>query len=146
LQRMFIILSLGCLTLAGSLWAEEGNAEFASGPAGVATPVSDFDSTDRDANGMISVEEFRNRMTKVFFELDSDGDGILQEDEFSAVLIAPQHELADSDGDKAISHREFMGHTILLFESVDSDEDGHFTKEELAAAGHGKENRRNARS
>ncbi len=140
MQRIFIILALGCLALAGGLGAEEGSAEFATAPAGEATPVSDFESTDRDADGRISMEEFRNRMTKVFFELDSNGDGILQEGEFSAVLVAPHHELADSDDDKAISHGEFIGHTLLLFETVDSDTDGHFTEEELAAAGHGEEN------
>jgi hypothetical protein len=140
LQKLYMTIVLGCLALAGGLWAEDGSVEFATAPAGEATPVSDFESADRDADGRISMEEFRNRMTKVFFELDSDGDGLLREDEFSAVLVAPHHELADSDQDKAISHREFIGHTLLLFETVDSDADGHFTKEELEVAGHGEEN------
>ena len=137
MQKLLLVLTIsGCLALTGSLAAEEEDHAVATAPAGEATPVAHYESADRDANGKISVEEFRNRMTKVFFELDANGDGALQEDEFSSVLIAPHHEIADGDGDKAISHKEFMGHTIYLFETVDSDADGHFTKEELAAAGH----------
>lgn len=141
MQKLSVILVVGCVALGTSLWAQEDDVEFSSSAAGTATPVSTFESADRDADGKISMEEFRNRMTKVFFELDADGDGVLQESEFSQVLVAPHHELADSDSSNTVSHKEFMGHTILLFETVDTNGDGHFTKEELAAAGHEKEDR-----
>ncbi len=137
MQKLFFVLTLaGCLGLTGSLAAEEDDHAVATAPAEAATPASHYESADRNADGKISVEEFRNRMTKVFFELDANGDGVLQEEESSAVLIAPHHEAADGDGDKTISHEEFMGHTVFLFDTVDSDADGHFTEEDLAAAGY----------
>jgi Ca2+-binding EF-hand superfamily protein len=80
-------------------------------------------------------------MTKVFFEFDANGDGVLQAEEFSEVLVAPHHELADSDRDEILSDREFMAHIGVLFESVDSDADGHITKQELVEAGHEEEDR-----
>lgn len=141
MHRVMVMLSVGATLLAVSLRAEEEPGEFASAPAGPARVVPHFESVDRDADGQISMEEFRNRMTKVFFELDLDGDGHLQEDEYSEVLIAPHHELADADDSKTLSHREFMAQTAVLFEIVDSDDDRHFTKEELAAAGHEEEDR-----
>lgn len=140
MHKPFVILVIGSLALAVSLPAN-AEVEYPTAPAGSPNPVSNFDSTDRDADSKISMEEFRNRMTKVFFELDVDGDGVLQENEFSEVLIAPHHEIADSDDSDTLSHREFMGHTAVLFQTVDTDADGHFTKDELAAAGHEEEDR-----
>lgn len=135
MQKVLTIVSFVVLASSSAVRAQDEDTEFATAPAGTPTPVSHFTSADRDADGKISVEEFRNRMTKVFFELDADGDGLLQEDELSAVLLAPHQEMADADGSKTLSHREFIGHTIFLFDSVDGDGDGHFTAEELAAAG-----------
>lgn len=140
MRNSIVIFVMAWVSLGTTLLAEE-QTEVATAQAGRATPVSDFESTDRDADGKINMEEFRNRMTKVFLELDVDGDGVLEAEEFSQVLVAPHHELADSDGSKTLSQREFIDHTTLLFEAVDSDNDGHFTKQELAEAGHEEENR-----
>lgn len=139
-MRKLIVMSLvGPLAFATTLRAEE-EFEFATAPAGAATVVSHFESTDRNADGQISMEEFRNRMTKVFFELDTDRDGALQGSEVAEVLLAEHHEDADQDTSQALSHQEFMGYTLLLFETVDSNGDGHFTREELAATGHEEDN------
>jgi len=133
------VLVFASTAIGSHLMAEE--VEVATAPAGEAVPVSDFESADRNADGKLSMEEFRNRMTKVFFEFDANGDGVLQAEEFSEVLVAPHHELADSDRDEILSDREFMAHIGVLFESVDSDADGHITKQELVEAGHEEEDR-----
>jgi Ca2+-binding EF-hand superfamily protein len=140
LHKSFLVFAMTCLAIGANLRAEE-EVEVATAPAGEAIPVSDFESTDRDADGQISREEFRNRMTKVFLELDVDGDGVLQAEEFSQVLAAPHDELADNDGSETLSQREFMDHTAALFEAVDSNNDGHLTRQELAEAGHEEKNR-----
>ena len=136
LQMMFLV---GFLVFAATLRAEE-EVDFVTAPAGATKVVSHFESTDRNADGQISMEEFRNRMTKVFFELDADRDDVLQESEVAEVLLAEHHEDADHDDSQTLSHREFMGYTLLLFETVDGNDDGHITREELAAAGHEEDN------
>ena len=140
MRKSIVIFTAACLALGTTLRAEE-EVEVATAPAGEAIPVSNFESADRDADGKLSMEEFRNRMTKVFLEHDADGDGVLDAEEFSQVLVAPHHELADSDGSKTLSQREFMDHTAVLFEAVDGDDDGHLTKQELVEAGHEEESR-----
>jgi Ca2+-binding EF-hand superfamily protein len=139
MRKLIVMLLVGPLAFAVALRAEEEVA-FVTAPAGAATVVSHFESADRNADGQISTEEFRNRMTKVFFELDADGDGLLQESELANVLLAEHHEEADQDTSQTLTLQEFMGYTLLLFETVDANGDGHITREEMAAAGHEEDN------
>ena len=131
-----VVTLLGILTLmfVGTAVAQDDGMEFSSGEAVVVTEqVSAFESSDRDADGKISFEEYRNRMTKIFFDLDANQDGALSEDELSEILIA-HREAADLDRDGLVSHREFAGHTALIFAHADSDSDGHLAAGEAQAA------------
>ncbi|MEZ5312640.1 MAG: hypothetical protein R2862_02800 [Thermoanaerobaculia bacterium] len=51
----------------------------------VLTNPEAFDASDRDADGVVSWEEYRNAITKIFFEGDSDGDGALAGDELKII-------------------------------------------------------------
>ena len=66
---------------------------------------SDFAASDRDGNGTLDSEEFRDRMVETFYLLDKNGDGHLTMDE----LPAASHQdfaAADKNGDGVLSRAE----------------------------------------
>jgi len=127
----------GLVAVSGAVLAEEGDESvFTSEEArAVREEVSAMEITDRDADGRLSYEEYRNRMVKVFVELDSEGDGALVDEELRKFAIEPHHELADRDESGDVSPDEFIGYATILFVVVDTDRDGYLTKEEVHAAG-----------
>lgn len=86
-----------------------------------------FDRMDRDGDGRLSPEEFRNAMLRVYTDLDRDGDGTLSSDE--------QPPLRDRDG-KAIERApikiaELAAAIDLMFAQVDADGDGFLSRAEF---------------
>jgi Ca2+-binding EF-hand superfamily protein len=108
---------------------------------------------DKDKNGTISPDEFREAMDKVFKEADANGDGVLQRNEIGranrALLPAgdttgqrPEPPAAniwervlaqDKDGDGKISQSEWQG-APERFKRMDKNGDGFVTQEEVRQA------------
>ncbi len=121
---------LAGLVIAGGAFAQDDGTEFSCGEATVVTATASvFDSSDRDADGKISYEEYRNRMAKMFHNLDKNLDGTLSKDELDEVMVAHQGHI-DLDANGRISDREFAGITTLIFAWADTDNDGYLTKSE----------------
>jgi len=137
MKRCLVWVFVGLLAISGVVLAETGEESvFTSEEAeAVREEVSAMTMADRDTDGRISYEEYRNRMVKVFVELDGEGDGVLVDEELAKFAIGPHHELADRDGSGDVSPDEFMGYATILFAVVDTDRDGYLTMEEFHAAG-----------
>ena len=136
MKHTFIVICTILLVTGSSVvFAQDEDTEFSTAEAQIIHwPVTAEEATDNNVDGQISAEEYRNRLTKIFFEIDADADGSLDEEEYDEVLVEPQVPIADGDSDGDISHREFMSHARALFEALDANDDGHLTPEELKAA------------
>ena len=137
MKRYLVWVCAGLLVVSGAVFAEEGDESvFTSEEAkAVRKEVSAMEITDRDTDGRLSYEEYRNQMVKVFVELDSEGDGALVDEELAKFAIEPHHELADRDESGDVSPDEFIGYVTILFAVVDADRDGYLTEGEFHAAG-----------
>jgi Ca2+-binding EF-hand superfamily protein len=85
---------------------------------------------DRNLDGKISFEEHRNAMVRRFDARDSNGDGILEGDEF------PKEWLAGADVQGAtgkVSWEKFVGELQLVFDRFDRDKNSQLDSTEIAA-------------
>ncbi len=85
---------------------------------------------DRNLDGKISFEEYRNAMVRRFDARDSNGDGMLEGDEF------PKEWLAGADVQGAtgkVSWDQFVAELQLVFDRFDRDKDGQLDAAEIAA-------------
>lgn len=136
MRQSFALLLVAMLVGGGVALAEEYEETFTIEEAtALRESFSALELVDRDADGRISYEEYRNRMVKSFVELDQDRDTVLTQEELSRFVVKPHHELADRDGDGTVTYDEFMSHATVLFAVVDENRDGYLTDEEYHAAG-----------
>lgn len=85
---------------------------------------------DRDNDGKLSFEEYRNAMTRRFHRLDADGDGFLVQKEIPKEWLAVgAADLADGK----VSAEEFASGLRPAFDGFDLDKDNSLNDEELAA-------------
>lgn len=85
---------------------------------------------DRDNDGKLSFEEYRNAMTRRFHRLDADGDGFLVQKEIPKEWLAVgAADLADGK----VSAEEFASGLRPAFDGFDLDRDNSLNNEELAA-------------
>ncbi|MGH8026568.1 MAG: EF-hand domain-containing protein [Pseudoxanthomonas sp.] len=85
---------------------------------------------DRDNDGKLSFEEYRNAMTRRFHRLDADGDGFLAQKEIPKEWLAVgAADLADGK----VSAEEFASGLRPAFDGFDLDNDNSLNNEELAA-------------
>ncbi len=85
---------------------------------------------DRNLDGKISFEEYRNAMVRRFDARDRNGDGVLEGDEF------PKEWLAGADVKGAtgkVSWEQFEGELQFVFDRFDGDKDGQLDAAEIAA-------------
>jgi Ca2+-binding EF-hand superfamily protein len=82
-----------------------------------------FATGDRNGNEKLDLEEMRNLMARVFHQLDTNDDNVLQPTEQTAV--------AAGAGDVTLS--EFMSATNAAFTAADKNGDGELSREENAA-------------
>jgi Ca2+-binding EF-hand superfamily protein len=89
--------------------------------------------SDKNDDNRLDREEYHERMTEVFFFMDTDRDGQLTISEFRAVEeVDPQRfEAADRDGNHSLSLYEFLYALHHDFEAADRNSDGTLDMEEL---------------
>jgi Ca2+-binding EF-hand superfamily protein len=89
-----------------------------------------FDQADRDGNGTIDYEEFREHMNDVFYHADDNRDGVLAGDELD-IMNKARIPASDSNGDSELELREFLNSTGADFHSADKNRDNLISEDEL---------------
>jgi len=119
----------GCaLALMTGTAANAADSQPADQP--VDTAAAMVERMDRNLDGKISFEEYRNAMVRRFDARDRNGDGVLEGDEF------PKEWLAGADVQGAIgkvSWDQFVGELQLVFDRFDGNKDGQLEAAEIAA-------------
>jgi len=96
----------------------------------VDTAQAMLDRMDRNVDGKISLEEYRNAMVRRFGARDVNDDGVLEGDEF------PKEWLAGADVQAAtgrVTFEQFAVELQLVFDHFDVDKDGQLDATEIAA-------------
>ena len=101
-------------------------------PAGkpVDTAQAMRDRMDRNVDGKISLEEYRNAMVRRFGARDVDDDGALDGDEFPKEWLAGA---AVEGATGKVSFEQFTAELPLVFDGFDADKDGQLNAAEIAA-------------
>lgn len=94
---------------------------------------SDFAASDRDGNGSLDSEEFRDRMVETFYLLDNNGDGQLTMDELPAAS-RQGFNAADQNADNRLVMKEFLIIHFFSFRAADTNGDGVLSPAEVKAA------------
>lgn len=95
----------------------------------VDTPKAMLDRMDRNVDGKISLEEYRNAMIRRFGARDRNDDGVLEGDEF------PKEWLAGADVQGAtgrVTWEQFAVELQLVFDQFDVDKDSQLDAAEIA--------------
>ena len=124
-QYIFLLLAIASLIAAGTAWAKEGQSM---------NSEEILDITDLNGDGRIDIEEYRNRVTDVYFFLDNDKDGILTVVEIQKSMpnIDPAViDKADVNGDTNITIYEFRYVLYKDFGAQDKNQDGSLDKQEM---------------
>jgi hypothetical protein len=89
-----------------------------------------FDQADRNGNGTIDYEEFREHMNDVFYHADDNRDGVLTGDELD-IMNKARIPASDSNDDSELELREFLNSTGADFRSADRNHDNLLSEDEL---------------
>ena len=89
--------------------------------------------SDKNQDGRLDREEYHQRMTEVFFFLDTNKDGSLTFDEIKVVgNVDPERFKAiDRDGNQMLSLHEYLYALHNDFDDADRDKDGTLDVQEL---------------
>jgi Ca2+-binding EF-hand superfamily protein len=126
MRTRFVLLTLTAGALAATATAQ--NAQFAG--------------ADKNGDGKITRQEFKEARAARFDTIDSDKNGALSRDEFIAaapnfrgrMLASSTFASFDKNGDGALSREEFAGGPTPGFDYADANDDGVLTADEAAAA------------
>lgn len=117
---------------AGTALILAATSVHAASPAAADQPVDTaramLERMDRNTDGKISQEEYRNAMVRRFGARDVNDDGVLEGDEF------PQEWLAGADVKRAtgkVTWEQFTAELPLVFDSFDNDKDGQLDAAEI---------------
>jgi hypothetical protein len=119
---------IGAAVLLGTVAANAASPEPAGQPVDTAQAM--LDRMDRNVDGKISFEEYRNAMVRRFGARDVNDDGVLEGDEF------PKEWLAGADVQEAtgkVTWAQFAVELQLVFDHFDVDKDGQLDATEIAA-------------
>jgi Ca2+-binding EF-hand superfamily protein len=95
-------------------------------------PKQAFQETDTNHDGSIELDEFSARLIDVFFMGDTNKDGKLSKEEYDAVVVIREDfSAADHDKDGFVSRTEFIRARLPLFQQADKNEDGVLSLEEV---------------
>ena len=114
--------------MLGTVAANAANPPQADQPVDTAQAM--LDRMDRNVDGKISFEEYRNAMIRRFGARDRNDDGVLEGDEF------PKEWLAGADVQGAtgkVTWEQFADELQLVFDQFDVDRDAQLDAGEIAA-------------
>jgi hypothetical protein len=118
----------GAALLLGTTTANAADPQPADPPVDTAKAM--LERMDRNVDGKISFEEYRNAMTRRFGARDRNDDGALEGDEF------PKEWLAGADAQAAtgkVSEEQFAVELQRVFDHFDANKDGQLDTAEIAA-------------
>jgi Ca2+-binding EF-hand superfamily protein len=121
-------LLVGAAVMLGTMTANAADPQPADQPVDTAKAM--LDRMDRNVDGKISFEEYRNAMIRRFGARDRNDDGLLEGDEF------PKEWLAGADVQGAtgkVTWEQFAAELQLVFDQFDVDKDGQLDAAEIAA-------------
>ena len=99
-------------------------------PAAADTPVASTQQLlkrmDRNNDGTVSFEEYRNAVSRRLHALDRDGDGQLQDGE-----SPPEWRVGEAGGPGVLTQSEFAAHLPTVFQEFDRNQDGQLDHDEL---------------
>ena len=96
----------------------------------VDTAQAMLDRMDRNLDGKISFEEYRNAMVRRFGARDVNDDGVLEGDEFPKEWLAGA---AVEGATGKVGFEQFTAELPLVFDGFDADKDGQLNATEIAA-------------
>ena len=121
-------LLVGAAVMLGTMTANAADPQLADQPVDTAKAM--LDRMDRNVDGKISFEEYRNAMIRRFGARDRNDDGLLEGDEF------PKEWLTGADVQGAtgkVTWEQFEAELQLVFDQFDVDKDGQLDAAEIAA-------------
>jgi hypothetical protein len=119
---------IAAAVVLGTVAANAASPKAADEPVDTAKAM--LDRMDRNVDGKISFEEYRNAMIRRFGARDRNDDGVLEGDEF------PKEWLAGADVQGAtgkVTFEQFAVELQLVFDHFDVDKDGQLDATEIAA-------------
>jgi Ca2+-binding EF-hand superfamily protein len=119
---------IGAAVLLGTVAANAVSPPPASQPVDTAQAM--LDRMDRNLDGKISLEEYRNAMVRRFGARDVNDDGVLEGDEFPKEWLAGA---AVEGATGKVSFEQFTAELPLVFDGFDADKDGQLDAAEIAA-------------
>jgi hypothetical protein len=119
---------IGATVLLGTVAANAASPPPASPPVDTAQAM--LDRMDRNLDGKISLEEYRNAMVRRFGARDVNDDGVLEGDEFPKEWLAGA---AVEGATGKVSFEQFTAELPMVFDRFDADKDGQLNAAETAA-------------
>jgi len=96
-----------------------------------------FNKADVNGDDKVSREEFKPFANKRFARFDTDGNGVVTDDEVKAHLMRrmerrQKHLMRrfDADGDGKVTQAEYGDRVATMFDVIDKNDDGAITREE----------------
>ncbi|MCP4328465.1 MAG: histidine kinase [Alphaproteobacteria bacterium] len=136
--RILVFLSI----LAVSIPPAAGQSADPPGGCDGARAAKHFDRMDANRDGRVTEDEMMQVRLTLVQRADTNGDGVLSADEFSAAGQGRQGDRAerrfvrlDADNDGAVTMAEIFAVRLAFLRRVDADGDGAMTLTELQAAG-----------
>lgn len=105
-------------------------AEPTPATAPVDTPKAMLDRMDRNQDGKISLEEYRNAMIRRFGARDHNDDGVLEGKEFPPEWLAGAGEHGATG---KVTFEQFSVELPIVFDQFDANKDGQLETGEIAA-------------
>jgi len=127
-KYFIFVLAIVSLVAANTAWSEAKQSM---------NTKAIMDLTDLDGDEKIGLEEYRDRVTDVYFFLDADKDGKLTVVEIQRSfpgLDAAVIDKADVNGDTVITIYEFRYVLYKDFDAMDKNKDGSLDQQEMKTA------------
>jgi hypothetical protein len=124
-KYIFLVLAIISLIAADTAWSE---AKQSLNSEGI------MDITDLNEDDRIDIEEYRHRITDVYFFLDADKDGKLTVVEIQRGIPNLDPDLIDNtdvNGDTIITIYEFRYVLYKDFDALDKNQDGSLDQQEM---------------
>ncbi len=127
-KYIFLVLAIVSLVAADTAWSDTRQSTNSEGI---------MDITDLNEDDRIDLEEYRHRITDVYFFLDANKDGKLTVVEIQRSMPNLDADLidnADVNGDTIITIYEFRYVLYKDFDAMDKNQDGSLDKQEIKTA------------